>query len=146
MRAVLQRVSSAAVDVAGQRVGEIGQGLLVLLGVAKGDQAADAVYLARKATHLRIFTDEAGKMNRSLLDVGGEMLVVSQFTLYGNCRKGRRPSFDEAALPEDARVLYEAFINLVEQSGIRVSQGIFQADMQVSLTNDGPVTYILNTN
>lgn len=146
MRAVLQRVSSATVDVDGQRVGSIGRGLLVLLGVAKGDERKDAVFLADKTSNLRVFQDDAGKMNLSLLDIQGEMLVVSQFTLYGDCRKGRRPSFDEAAPPADAKMLYDTFGDLVAQKGIPVARGVFQADMQITLTNDGPVTFILDAN
>jgi D-aminoacyl-tRNA deacylase len=126
-------------------VGEIGAGLLVLLGVAKGDTAADAEFLAAKIAGLRIFSDDAGKMNLSLLDTGGALLAVSQFTLYGDCRKGRRPSFDHAAPPEEARALYEYFVEAVRRTGVRVETGVFQADMAVSLVNDGPVTLIVES-
>jgi D-tyrosyl-tRNA(Tyr) deacylase len=126
-------------------VGEIGQGLLVLLGVGRGDTEADAAYLAEKIVHLRIFEDAEGKMNRSLLDVGGEMLVVSQFTLYGDCRRGRRPSYSEAAPPEHARALYEYFVERARQYGPRVETGIFQEMMDVELVNVGPVTVLLDS-
>lgn len=145
MRVVVQRVTYARVEVDGAVVGEIGAGLLVLLGVAKGDSTADADYLAGKVSQLRIFADDAGKMNRSVGEAGGAMLVVSQFTLYGDCRKGRRPGFDAAAPPEDARTLYEFFTEAVRRTGLRVETGVFQADMQVSLLNDGPVTFILES-
>jgi D-tyrosyl-tRNA(Tyr) deacylase len=125
--------------------GDIGAGLLVLLGVTKTDTQADADYLVDKIVNLRIFSDDAGKMNRSLMDVGGSLLVVSQFTLYGDCRKGRRPGFDLAAPAEQARDLYEYFIQKSRHLGIRVETGVFQAHMEVSLTNDGPVTFILET-
>jgi D-aminoacyl-tRNA deacylase len=143
MRAVVQRVTSAKVDVDGATVGEIDAGLLVLLGVAKPDTAADADYLAEKISGLRIFSDGAGKMNLSLIETGGAMLVVSQFTLYGDCRKGRRPSFDSAAPPEHARGLYEHFVEAVRRLGVKVETGMFQAHMAVSLANDGPVTLIV---
>lgn len=143
MIAVIQRVTSANVVVDGQTVGEIGRGILVLLGVEKGDDEARADWLAEKIVNLRIFEDEAGKMNRSLADVGGSLLVVSQFTLAGNCDKGRRPSFDSAAPPEEGKRLYEYFVDVVKRFGLPVATGIFQADMQVSLVNDGPVTFIL---
>ncbi len=129
-------------EVDGRVVGSIGAGLLVLLGVAKGDTRADAEYLADKVVGLRIFSDEAGKMNRSLLETGGGLLVVSQFTLYGDCRKGRRPSFDMAAGQEDARSLYEHFVNSVRSREIPVQTGMFQASMDVHLVNEGPVTII----
>lgn len=149
MRAVLQRVSSASVTVnqtAPRAVaGSIGKGLVVLLGVTHSDTAADADYLLEKIAHLRVFPDEAGKMNRSLLDVGGALLVVSQFTLYGDCRKGRRPSFDAAAPAEAARALYEYFVEAARRRGVRVETGVFQAHMEVALVNDGPVTLILET-
>jgi D-tyrosyl-tRNA(Tyr) deacylase len=143
MKAVIQRVSSAGVVVAGQTVGEIGRGILVLLGVDKGDDESKAEWLAEKIAGLRIFSDEEGKMNLSVQDVGGELLVVSQFTLAGNCAKGKRPSFDTAAAPAEGRRLYEYFLAAVSRRGLPVQSGIFQADMQVSLVNDGPVTFIL---
>jgi len=145
MRAVVQRVTYAKVAVEGAVVGEIGPGLLVLLGVAKGDTTADADFLAAKVSQLRIFSDAAGKMNRSLEETGGAMLVVSQFTLYGDCRKGRRPSFDAAAAPQVARWLYEYFVEVTRRTGLRVETGVFQADMAVSLLNDGPVTLIVES-
>jgi D-tyrosyl-tRNA(Tyr) deacylase len=145
MRAVIQRVSEARVTVAGSVVGEIGPGLLALLGVGKPDTAADSEFLAEKILNLRVFTDEAGKMNRSLLDTGGALLVVSQFTLYGDCRKGRRPSFDDAAPAEQARLLYEHFVETARRSGVRVETGVFQAHMDVALVNDGPVTLIVES-
>lgn len=145
MRAVIQRVTSAKVEVDGAVVGEIGAGLLVLLGVGKGDTPSDAGYLAAKITGLRIFSDPAGKMNLSLAETGGAMLAVSQFTLYGDCRKGRRPSFDPAAPPDQARALYEHFVEAARSAGLRVETGIFQAHMAVSLVNDGPVTLIVES-
>jgi D-tyrosyl-tRNA(Tyr) deacylase len=145
MRAVLQRVTQARVEVDGRVVGEIGGGILVLLGVAKPDTTTDADLLSAKILNLRIFADEAGKMNRSLLDTGGALLVVSQFTLYGDCRKGRRPSFDAAAPPEQARALYEHFIAAARRSGLRIETGVFRASMAVSLVNDGPVTLIVES-
>jgi D-tyrosyl-tRNA(Tyr) deacylase len=145
MRAVVQRVTYARVEVDASITGEIGAGLLVLVGVTHGDTEADAEFLAAKILHLRIFSDEAGKMNRSLIDTGGALLAVSQFTLYGDCRKGRRPSFDAAAPPEQARALYEHFVSAARSSGIRVETGVFQATMAVTLTNDGPVTLIVES-
>lgn len=145
MRAVIQRVASARVEVDGQNVGEIGQGLLILLGVEQGDGADDARYLAEKSAQLRIFEDEAGKMNLSLADVGGQALVVSQFTLLADCRKGRRPGFSRAALPELADALYQQFVALLRERGLTVATGIFQAEMQVHLVNDGPVTLLLDS-
>lgn len=145
MRVVVQRVTYARVEVDSRVVGEIGRGMLVLLGVAKGDTQADADYLAGKVPQLRIFSDDAGKMNLSVIETGGAMLVVSQFTLYGDCRKGRRPGFDAAALPGDARALYEYFVEAVRRTGLRVETGEFQADMAVSLLNDGPVTFIVES-
>lgn len=145
MRACVQRVSEASVTVEGQIVGRIGRGLLVLLGVAQADEAADAQYLAEKTTGLRIFEDDEGKMNRSLLESGGEMLVVSQFTLFGDCRKGRRPSFIEAAEPVKADSLYRLFVEEVRQRGVPVATGQFRAHMDVALINDGPVTILLDS-
>ncbi len=145
MRAVIQRVKQSAVTVDGRIVGDIGPGLLVLLGIADDDGSTDASVLADKITGLRIFEDEAGKMNRSLVDIHGEMLVVSQFTLLGDCRKGRRPSFTNAAPPDLANRLYTDFIDNVKQIGVSVKTGIFGAMMDVSLVNDGPVTLILDT-
>ncbi len=144
MRVVIQRVSTARVEVAGQTVGEIGQGLLVLLGVEKGDTEAAADWLVEKITTLRIFNDDAGKMNLSLQDISGAMLVVSQFTLAGNCNKGRRPSFDSAAPLDEGKRLYEYFVSRASQQNLMVQTGIFQADMQVTLTNDGPVTFVMD--
>ena len=145
MRAVVQRVKESHVTVADEIVARIGHGLLVLLGVAKGDTNKDAAYLANKISHLRIFEDDQGKMNRSLLETGGSMLVVSQFTLLGDCRKGRRPSFIQAARPEDADHLYESFTELVRDMGIDVKTGRFRTMMAVSLINDGPVTIIIES-
>jgi len=145
MRAVIQRVKESSVTVEGQIIGQISRGLLVLLGVAQGDHAADADYLAHKIANLRIFEDENGKMNRSLLDTGGQMLVVSQFTLLGDCRKGRRPSFVAAAGPTAATELYEYFNKAVRNFGVSVETGRFGAMMAVALVNDGPVTLILES-
>jgi D-aminoacyl-tRNA deacylase len=145
MRAVVQRVVRAKVEVDGTVAGEIGAGLLVLLGVAKSDAGADAEFLAEKIAGLRIFSDAAGKMNLSLLETGGAILAVSQFTLYGDCRKGRRPSFDLAAPAEQGRALYEHFVAALRRAGARVETGIFQAHMAVSLVNDGPVTLIVES-
>ena len=145
MRALLQRVSQARVVVDGSVVGEIGAGLLILLGVAKTDTVADAAFLEDKILNLRVFPDSAGKMNLSLLDTRGGLLVVSQFTLYGDCRKGRRPSFDAAAPAEQARTLYEDFVESARGRGLRVETGVFQAHMDVSLVNDGPVTLMLES-
>ena len=145
MKAVVQRVSRAKVTVAGEIVGEIGPGLLVLLGVAVGDGPEDVAFLAPKIAGLRIFEDEAGKMNRSLQETGGQMLIVSQFTLLGDCRKGRRPGFDKAARPEQADALYRAFVAAVEQQGVSVATGRFQQHMEVELLNDGPVTLIVDS-
>jgi len=145
MRAVVQRVSQSAVDVDGEKVGSIGSGLLVLLGVARGDELSAADYLAEKISNLRIFEDVDGKMNRSLMDIQGEMLVVSQFTLLGDCRKGRRPSFIQAAPPEIADRLYRHFVEAVRSKGVHVETGQFQAMMAVKLINDGPVTLVLES-
>lgn len=145
MKIVLQRVKSARVDVAGKTVGSIGSGLVILLGVTHRDGRQDAEYLADKVIQLRIFADDAGRMNRSLVDAHGALLVVSQFTLYGDCRKGRRPSFDQAAPPEQARALYEHFIERLKSSNIAVETGVFQAEMEIHLINDGPVTFILDS-
>ena len=146
MRIVLQRVKNARVDIAGETVGAIGAGLLIFLGVTQTDQQADAEYLADKVIQLRIFPDEARRMNRSLLEAGGSLLVVSQFTLYGDCRKGRRPSFDHAGPPDQARTLYQHFIQRLKSSNIAVETGVFQAEMEIHLINDGPVTFILDSN
>lgn len=145
MRACIQRVSEAHVTVDGAETGRIGRGLVVLLGVGHGDGQAEVDWLAEKITGLRIFEDEAGKMNRSLGDVGGGMLVVSQFTLFGDCRKGRRPSFTDAAAPEIAERLYEAFVDAVRGAGVEVGTGKFREHMMVSLVNDGPVTLWIDT-
>ena len=145
MRAILTRVSSASVTIDGQIVGSIGKGFLILLGVGPEDTEKDCRYLAEKALGLRIFEDENGKMNLGLEQVGGEVLVVSQFTLYGNCRKGRRPSFVEAAGPELGNELYEKFLSICEELGYPPQHGQFGADMKVTSVNDGPVTLILDT-
>jgi len=145
MRAVIQRVSRAQVRVEGQIVGEIGKGILLLLGVGKGDTKPQADSLLEKLENLRIFEDEAGKMNLSLLDVGGALMVISQFTLYADCRKGRRPSFTDAGSPEEAKALYEYFISQAGSRGIIVASGIFQASMEVELVNFGPVTILLDS-
>lgn len=145
MRAVVQRVSEARVEVEGEVVGRIGIGFLVLLGVADDDTEDDAHYLADKIVNLRVFEDDEGKLNRSLLDVGAELLVVSQFTLLGDCRKGRRPSFSHAAPPDQAQALYLKFVDFARASGIEVQTGRFQAMMDVVLTNQGPVTLLLDS-
>lgn len=145
MRAVLQRVSRARVTVEGETAGEIGRGLLVLLGVAKGDTEAEAERLAEKVATLRLFGDEAGKMNLSVEETGGGVLVVSQFTLHGDCRKGRRPGFDRAAPAETANTLYEKFVAALRARGLQTETGIFQAMMDVELVNQGPVTLIVDT-
>ena len=145
MRAVIQRVSRASVCVDGRVVGKIGAGLLVLLGVARADTPESAGYLAEKIANLRNFSDAAGKMNLSLLDIGGSALVVSQFTLYGDTRRGRRPSYIQAASPDDANLLYEEFVRLLRALGVTVETGVFQAHMQVELVNDGPVTILLDS-
>jgi D-tyrosyl-tRNA(Tyr) deacylase len=143
MRSVVQRVRSASVVVGGETVAAIGPGILVLLGVEKGDDESKAEWLAEKIANLRIFSDQEGKMNLSVRDIGGTLLVVSQFTLAGNCTKGKRPSFDTAAPPDEGKRLYDYFVQAAKRAGIPVETGIFQADMQVSLVNDGPVTFIL---
>ena len=145
MRAVVQRVKSASVKVDGDLVSEIGAGLLIFLGVAHNDTASELEYIANKVANLRIFEDADGKMNLSLLDIGGSALVVSQFTLYGDCRKGRRPSFINAARPEVANALYEQFISLLNALHIPTKGGTFQAMMDVQLVNDGPVTILLDS-
>ncbi|MDE0396440.1 MAG: D-aminoacyl-tRNA deacylase [Candidatus Poribacteria bacterium] len=145
MRAVVQRVKSASVTVDGELVSEIGAGVLIFLGVAHDDTATELAYIANKVANLRIFEDEDGKMNRSLLETGGAALVVSQFTLYGDCRKGRRPSFITAARPEVANALYEQLISALEQQNIPTQGGTFQAMMDVQLINDGPVTILLDS-
>ena len=145
MRAVLTRVKSASVEIDGSIVGQIGQGFLILLGVGPEDNEEKCRYLCEKALGLRVFEDENGKMNRSLADVSGQVLVVSQFTLYGNCRKGRRPSFTDAANPELGNALYEKFLAICEEMGYPTQHGQFGADMKVASVNDGPVTLILDT-
>ncbi|MCQ4086284.1 D-aminoacyl-tRNA deacylase [Saccharibacillus sp. JS10] len=145
MRIVIQRCKSASVEVEGKTVGEIGSGLMILVGVTEGDTLKDASYLADKAAGLRIFEDEAGKMNHSVEDVGGSILSVSQFTLYGDCRKGRRPNFMAAAKPEPALELYEAFNEALRARGLIVETGVFGAMMDVSLVNSGPVTLIIDS-
>ena len=145
MRAVIQRVSQACVTVAGDTVSTIDTGLVVLLGVARGDASKDAAYLADKTAGLRIFEDKEGKMNLSIEQIGGSVLVVSQFTLLGDCRKGRRPGFTEAAPPEIADALYEEYVDALRKREIPVATGIFRADMNVQLINDGPVTMLLDS-
>ena len=145
MRAVVQRVKESSVTVTNQMISRIGPGLLVLLGVSEADDSGDAVYLSEKIVHLRIFEDESGKMNRSLMETQGEMLVVSQFTLLGDCRKGRRPSYVQAAGPEKAEHLYEIFVEQVRKKGVAVKTGRFRTMMDVALINDGPVTLILDS-
>ena len=145
MRAVIQRVSSAQVTVDGQVVGQIERGFLVMVGITHGDGEAEARTLARKIVGLRVFEDDGGKMNLSLADIGGAVLAVSQFTLYGDVRKGRRPSFIDAARPEQAEPLYQRFCQLLAAEGVAVAQGVFQAHMQIALVNDGPVTIWMDT-
>ena len=145
MGAVVQRVSRAKVTVNGGVTGEIGAGLLVLFGVGSGDTRADADYLADKTVGLRIFEDAGGKMNLSVVDIGGAVLAVSQFTLYGDIRRGKRPSFDAAALPQSARELYEYFVEKIRAAGLRCETGRFQETMQVELVNEGPVTIVLDS-
>ena len=145
MRAVIQRVSRASVSVDQEHIGAIGHGLVVFLGIHREDQETDLQWLVDKIVHLRIFADAEGKMNRSLLDSGGAMLIVSQFTIYGDCRKGRRPGYSSAARPEQAESLYESFIKAVQKYGIQAATGRFQATMAVELVNDGPVTLLLDS-
>jgi D-tyrosyl-tRNA(Tyr) deacylase len=145
MRAVLQRVSRASVEVEGKIVGQIGPGWLVLLGVARGDTDADGDWLAEKVLNLRAFADDQGKMNRSVVEAGGGVLVVSQFTLLGDCRGGRRPSFTEAAEPAEAERLYRRFHGRMAEAGVDVATGVFRAMMKVELVNDGPVTFVLDS-
>lgn len=145
MRAVVQRVAEASVQVAGKTVGTIGPGLLVLLGVGRGDDERDGDYLAEKVLNLRIFPDDAGQMNRSVLEVRGGILIVSQFTLYGDCRKGRRPGYSDAAAPSEAERLYDHLVSKLRASGLTVEQGVFRAMMDVGLVNQGPVTLLLDS-
>jgi len=140
---LLQRVERCSVEVDGEIVGKIGRGLCIFLGIKKGDSENEADWLVEKVSNLRIFEDDQGKMNLSVKDIGGEILVVSQFTLYGNCRKGRRPSFDKAAPPEEAEPLYNYFVEKLRDKGFRVETGIFRAEMKVDILNDGPVTFII---
>ena len=145
MRAVVQRVSRASVTIAGEIAGAIDTGLVVFVGVAEGDGTADIDYTASKVLELRIFPDDQGRMNRSVTDVGGAVLAVSQFTLMGDVRRGRRPGFDAAAAPPTARPLYDAFVGRLQTSGLRIATGVFQADMDVALVNDGPVTILIDS-
>lgn len=145
MRAVIQRVMTASVEVEGRIVGQIGRGLLIYLSVSKEDGDKDAEFMAEKLTELRIFADEAGKMNRGIREIGGEILLVSNFTLHGDCRKGRRPGFDAAAEPAVAELLYEKTAQLIAEAGIKVARGVFGAYMQVKSINDGPVTFLLDS-
>lgn len=145
MRALIQRVRSSHVEVEREVVGAIGAGLLVLLGIRRGDSPADAAYLAQKVASLRVFPGAKGRMDRSVEEIGGEVLVVSQFTLYGECARGRRPSFDEAAPAEEALPLYRAFVDFLKERGLPVAEGRFGADMEVHLVNDGPVTLLVES-
>lgn len=145
MRAVIQRVKNASVKIDGRVNGEAGEGLLIFLGVGKGDADADLKYIADKILGLRIFEDENGKMNRSVTDISGDLLIISQFTLYGDCRKGKRPSFDGAMPPKEAEEMYESFVAYMRESGLKTETGEFGADMKVELLNDGPVTIILDS-
>ena len=146
MKAVIQRVSQAEVRVNAKRIGAIDKGILIFIGVSKEDTSEDAKYLVKKIVQLRIFEDAEGKMNLSAIDVGGELLVISQFTLYGNCRKGRRPSFDKAADSQKGEELYDYFVSELRKQNLKVETGQFQAMMDVDLVNDGPVTFILESN
>ncbi len=145
MKAVIQRVTRASVEVDGKTTGQIRAGLVVLLGVAKGDTESDLTYLVEKIPALRIFSDEAGKMNRSLAEIGGGVLAISQFTLLGDTKKGRRPGFDQAADPDVAKQLYEQFVERLRQTDLTVETGVFGAHMKVELVNDGPVTFVLDS-
>lgn len=145
MRAVIQRVNKASVAIEKQKIAQINQGIVVLLGVKKGDNTDGAELLAKKTLNLRIFADKDNKMNLSLLDIAGQIIVVSQFTLYGNCKKGRRPSFIDAALPEEADFLYQHYVKCLKEENVLVQTGQFQTFMQVEIINDGPVTIILDT-
>ena len=145
MSAVVQRVKNASVRIDGEICGQINQGLLVFLGVSKEDTESDITYISDKITGLRIFEDENEKMNNSIMDINGEILVISQFTLYGDCRKGRRPSFDGAMRPPEAEEMYEKFVEYIKKSGLKTETGRFGADMKVELLNDGPVTIILDS-
>ena len=142
MKAVIQRVLRGSVSVAGEIVGEVGRGLVIMLGVRQGDDRGDAQFLAEKCVNLRIFPDDAGRFDQSALDIDAELLVISQFTLYGDCRKGRRPNFSAAAAPEESKPLYDAFVEIIRGFGLKTETGIFAADMQVVIHNDGPVTII----
>jgi len=145
MRLLIQRVSEASVTVEGNTVGSIGTGLLILAGMAKTDTESEVDYLSDKVLGLRIFPDSAGKMNRNIVDAGGSLLIVSQFTLYGDCRKGRRPSFDDAAAPEQAQALYNYLVHKLRSGPVPVETGVFQATMEVHLVNQGPVTILMDT-
>jgi D-tyrosyl-tRNA(Tyr) deacylase len=145
MRAVLQRVTSARVSVHGEQIGRIGAGLLVFVGVGKDDDSSDIEYIVGKVLALRVFEDDQQRMNRSVAEMGGEIMIVSQFTLYGDCRRGRRPSFDQAAAPAEARGIYEDLVTKLRESGLRVETGEFQAVMDVELVNEGPVTLLLES-
>ncbi len=145
MRIVIQRIKDATVTINGKVTSKSGSGLCVFLGIAKADTQTDAEYLAEKVTELRIFDDESGKMNCSLREMSGEALVISEFTLYGDCSKGRRPSFSRAASPQEAEALYDCFVQRLRESGLKIATGKFQAKMEVSITNDGPVTFVLDS-